>query len=492
MREQLGAQAGEAGPGPFWRTLRGQLLLGLGVILPVAALSVGLITHWATRQQLAEGQVDHARLLGKALAGLASAGLSGTAEDRATLALAAAQLGGGSYLARFTIVDRALRPVASGAGALPLDETGVALVRRAIATEQQLVAVFASDRGGLRVATPVYAPRLAAVAGAVQLELPLSDDVQRPPLLFWLLMAANSVVLLLFVGVVITRYVARPIEALQRAASRVAGGDLSGSLSEEGAYELASLAASFNGMVGALREQRVRLDEQRQSLIRSEKLASVGHLAAGVAHEVGNPLQAIIGFTDLLLAGGLEPQQGREFLQRTQREAQRIHAIIGGLLDYARPLDDHAEAVLLSAAVEEAVALVAHQRRFRHVVVEQQGLAALPAVAASQQRVVQVLVNLLLNAGDAIEGEGRVVIAGRAAPGAAVELRVSNSGRPIAAEDRARIFEPFFTTKDPGQGTGLGLSVAQSIAALLGGSLELDQDAPTTTFVLRLPRWRAD
>ncbi|MBK8479752.1 MAG: HAMP domain-containing histidine kinase [Proteobacteria bacterium] len=487
----LGASEARAlGRGPWWRTLRGQLLLGLAVILPVAALSVGLITHWATRQQLAEGQVEHARMLGKALAALASTGLSGTAEDRASLQMVVSQLGGGAYPARFTVVDRALRPLGVAVGAWPPGQAGAELLRRAIATEQQLVMVGAPERGSVRVATPVYAPRLAAVAGAVHLELPLSVDVQRPPLLFWLLMAANSVVLLLFVGVVITRYVARPIEALQRAASRVAAGDLSGTLGEEGAYEIASLAASFNGMVGALREQLERLDQQRRSLIRSEKLASVGHLAAGVAHEVGNPLQAIIGFTDLLLADDLDAQQREEFLQRTQREAQRIHAIIGGLLDYARPVEDHAAAVPLAAAVEEAVALVVHQRRFRHVVVEQQGLAALPAVAASQQRVVQVLVNLLLNAGDAIERDGRVVITGDAPPGAPVALRVSNNGRPIVAAHRSRIFEPFFTTKDPGQGTGLGLSVAQSIAALLGGSLELDPEVAATTFVLRLPRWR--
>ena len=267
-------------------------------------------------------------------------------------------------------------------------------------------------------------------------------------------------------------------------------------LSPQGAYELASLAESFNSMTASVEQQLERLARQqrelatsKEQLIRSEKLASVGRLAAGVAHEVGNPLQSIIGFSEMLVGQDLAGGQEKDFLGRIRDEANRIHRIIRELLDYARPVEDAMEPVDLAALVDQSLKLVAVQKKFREIKIVQKGLAALPPGAASSQRLVQVLVNIFLNAADAMAGQGTLTIIGHELEDGRVELRVSNSGPPIPPEDHGRIFDPFFTTKEPGAGTGLGLSVAQSIVESYAGRLTLSPDAPQTTFRLSLHRW---
>ncbi|MFH1132432.1 MAG: ATP-binding protein, partial [Pseudomonadota bacterium] len=251
-----------------------------------------------------------------------------------------------------------------------------------------------------------------------------------------------------------------------------------------------SLAKSFNTMAISLREKMNRVEEQRWHLVRSEKMASVGRLATGVAHEVGNPLQSIMGFADLLLSEkGIDNKTSRDFIGRIQSEANRIHRIIRELLDYSRPVTDVVEAIHLKGVVEQSVQLMRPQQRFREVVLDCEGLTELPAVYSNSQRLVQVIVNLLLNAADAMNGKGRVELKGYysdANPNQ-VELHVSNDGPPIPPEDRERIFDPFFTTKNPGQGTGLGLAICQSIMESINGSLFL-ADVPQTCFVVRIPK----
>ncbi|MCC6748617.1 MAG: HAMP domain-containing protein [Deltaproteobacteria bacterium] len=467
--------------------LRAQLLGGLAVILLVATLSVGAITGWATRQQALAARLEQARVLGRGLGAAAAPLLDAGPSGAAALRRWATALAPTPAIRSVLVLDRGRRVravVGERLGAAGSD----ALVRRALLTEQEQVQELEGAEPVVEVVTPLLGARGAI--GVLRLVVPLGAEGPSWPTLFWILMAVDSAVLMLFVGLVLSRYVARPVERLQRAAERVARGDLEVRLEEKGAYELTSLAASFNSMTGALRGQLARLEEQRQHLIRSEKLASIGRLAAGVAHEVGNPLQSIVGFTELLLARRELPEEQRDALGRIQAEAQRIHEIVRELLDYSRPVEEAVERTSLGAVVEQALALVGPQQRFRQVTVERVGLENLPFAAASASRLVQVLVNLLLNAADALDGRGRVRLEARLVGGGSIELRVSNDGPPIPPADRGRIFDPFFTTKSPGQGTGLGLAVSQSIVESFGGRLVLaDEPDGETTFVMSLLVW---
>jgi signal transduction histidine kinase len=474
--------------------MRTQLLLGLVFMIAVATVSVGAITAWATRWQVAEQRLAHGRLLGQTLAWV----LAPVLERRGELQRAVSAVVGGD-VRRIQVVDRASRPLAAAGPTYgrPLDDPTLVQALSLEKTRAQLVEDDGATR--LQVAAPILIR--GRLAGAARMEVSVGEGGLRWPTLFWVLMAFDGLLLVLFVGFVLTRYVVKPVERIQRAALQVTEGDLFARVAPEGGAELVSLAESFNSMTAHLRDQLNRLERQREEIVatreqvvRSEKLASVGRLAAGVAHEVGNPLQAIVGFSDMLARGGLDEGQEADFHARLKSEAERIHQIIRQLLDYARPVEDAIEPVDLAAVVEQSLQLVGPQRKLKQVEVEREGLGQLPPAAANTQRLVQVLVNLLLNAADAIaegerpprsqggegEGAGTVTVRGQPLDDDQVEIRISNTGPAIPLEDRGRLFDPFFTTKDPGEGTGLGLSVAQSIIESYGGRLELadDEQAP--------------
>jgi len=473
--------------------LRTQLVLGMVLIVLVATVSVGAITTWATRSQITESQLASARVLGSTVARVLGAGLTGRVRSgqAAWLHQAAAGMTAGTLVRRVDVVDPRARLLASSATPIS-SHFGDPQLRLALRTERQVVRVT-DDK--LLVCTPLFVR--GALAGVVRLELPFGTAHLGWPTLFWVLMGIDGLLMVVFVVFVLTRYVLRPVAAMQQAATRVTEGDLSVRLDEEGGRELVVLAASFNTMTASVADQVERLEQQRKELaasreqvIRSEKLASVGRLAAGVAHEVGNPLQAIMGFTDLLQQEKLPARERKDFLDRIELETQRIHRIIRELLDYARPVDDEHQPVDLAAAVDQASQLVVPQQRLREVTINADAMGGLPAAAANTQRLVQVLVNLLLNAADAMEEGGTITISAEA-DAQRVELRVANDGPPIPAADRGRIFDPFFTTKDPGAGTGLGLSVAQSIVESYGGRLTLAPEQ-ATCFVLSLHRWKEE
>jgi len=304
----------------------------------------------------------------------------------------------------------------------------------------------------------------------------------------------------------------RPVEALTRASERLAAGKLDARAPIGGAAEVARLSIAFNAMSDDLRRERAALDQRvaelekttrelraaQSSLVRSEKLASVGRLSAGVAHEIGNPLTAILGLVELLQSGDLEPGEQAEFLKRIRGETERIHRIIRDLLDFARAQPDgpgEAGATAdLAVVVDRAVTLVAPQKDLRRIVIERRVAPELPPVRGSEDRWTQILLNLLLNAADAIEGEGTitVVLEGEGESEGEVErvrLVVSDSGPGIAKEVLGRLFEPFVTTKPPGSGTGLGLAVCLSLVEGFGGRMSAENvEGGGARFTIAAPR----
>ena len=351
----------------------------------------------------------------------------------------------------------------------------------------------------------------AGVAGAalvLGLGLPLAAGGALGPAAVVVLAAAVAAGVAAVGAALLLRQVGRPVDRVLAAAGALgaAGGDLPllGAPEDASGRGLSGAAVAFERLAGALAAERARLAEKvgeleranaalvsaRESLVRAERLATAGRLASGVAHEVGNPLGAITGYVELardrLAALGREPDEASrtpsaerasprrevdDFLARIGAEAQRIDRLVRDLLDLARPAEPLLAPVDLAAPVDAALRLARVQGRFRGVEVEVSLPPSLPAVSADARRLAQVFLNLLLNAGDAMGGAGRVSVAARA-EGGAVAVEVRDSGPGIPAADLPRVFEPFFTTKAAGQGTGLGLAISQGIVESFGGALE--------------------
>jgi signal transduction histidine kinase len=303
----------------------------------------------------------------------------------------------------------------------------------------------------------------------------------------------------------LTRLIVRPLDQLGHAAERVATGGRRLELPKSGSPELEALGQSLRAMTERLLKEEdalrrkideveratLRLKAAQDSLIRSEKLASVGRLAASLAHEIGNPISALIGLQDLLLSAELPPDEQRDFVQRMRRETERIHRILRDLLEFARPTENTSEPSepgSVERAIFDTTALLAPQKALDDVELALDVEPDLPNVGLSDERLVQVVLNLVLNAADACGPGGRVAIAARRSEHG-VTLEVVDNGPGVSPEVAERLFEPFVTTKDTGKGTGLGLAVCRGLLEAVGGSISLDGAATEgARFVVVLPR----
>ena len=352
-------------------------------------------------------------------------------------------------------------------------------------------------RASPRTVLFLHALALAALAVLVLLALGLPAVVRGRfgAATLVALALALGMVLLVAGAAMLFRGVARPVDRLLVAAARLeprgaaARDDLPvlGEPGEASGPALERAAVAFERLVGALAAERVRLAakveeltaanrelaQARASLLRSEKLATVGRLASGLAHEVGNPLGAVRGYVDLArarLPAGADPALA-DALSRIEEAAVRIDRTVRELLDFARPTAPLLAPLALPPVIEGALRLARVQERFRDVEVELDLPPALGPILGDEHQVSQVLLNLLLNAGDAMRGAGRVRVAARAAGGGRIAVRVEDAGPGIAPGDLPHVFDPFFTTKEPGAGTGLGLAIGHRIMESLGGEI---------------------
>jgi two-component system, NtrC family, sensor kinase len=196
----------------------------------------------------------------------------------------------------------------------------------------------------------------------------------------------------------------------------------------------------------------------------------VGKLAAGVAHEVGNPLSGILGYLSLAQARAKGDPQLADFLQRIDAEVQRIDQIVRGLLDLGRSGKGATASIDAASVVENAVRLLGKGPDFQKVAVALE-LPRDAVVRAESGALAQVVINLLLNAAQAMGGDGRIVVRGERADGK-LRLHVEDTGPGIPADALPHLFEPFFTTKEAGQGSGLGLAISRHLVESMGGALE--------------------
>ncbi|MEE9614576.1 MAG: ATP-binding protein [Thermodesulfobacteriota bacterium] len=308
----------------------------------------------------------------------------------------------------------------------------------------------------------------------------------------------------------LSRAITGPIKKLEATATRVAGGSFGDRAEVQVDNEIGRLATALNTMGERLEEEIRRLGEVNRELVetqdellRSSTLAAVGRLAAGLAHEVGNPLGAVSGYLDILKSGASDKEEEEEILERAGKEVDRINAIVREFLDASRPSKGPPREVDVNAVVKECVSSLAHHSGFKGIKTDIRLKDDIPPVTIDEGKLRQVFMNLLLNAAEAMGEAGTaavrtVTVETGIVDASSGEMRKGgrrrydppavrddetrtfayasfrDTGPGISAEDAARLFEPFFTTKSPGRGTGLGLFVSEGIIKTYGGRIEVE------------------
>ncbi|GFO65977.1 sensor histidine kinase [Geomonas paludis] len=286
-----------------------------------------------------------------------------------------------------------------------------------------------------------------------------------------------------------SRRLTRPIEKLSEATRMVGQGRFEIEVPAVSGDEIGALAGSFNRMAVELKQREQALKDLYGQLVQSEKMAAFGALGAGIAHEVKNPLAGILGITQLSLRGVESGHPLEKNLHIIEKETKRCKTIIENLLKFARQEQVEFGEVDLAQVVADALAIVDHQLGINSVKVEQVVEPGLPACRGNANQLQQVLMNLMINAQQAMGGTAGVVrLSARRLEEGGLELRVSDNGPGIPKEVQGKIFDPFFTTKPAGQGTGLGLSVSYGIVKDHGGEIRLEsEEGVGTTFIITLP-----
>lgn len=484
----------------FFRRLSVRIGLNLIVLLALGMGLMNMVMTLAVQRTLVHQETERARRLAAALA------RNRPNEDLSREFRLMAKLSPGIEIRQFhpdTVAPQ--EPEGNGLSAL---------VRAAARNRQPLDRTVGQTWGVFwkrpaRVQAAVPQPGGGSVGVSLDLR-PLYGNLRRTEGMILGYFLVN-LLLLSFAGVArLHRLAVYPLHRLLQRAEAFRGDEEVFFLGEEDGGEFTQLSRSLNrmlfrisegkqslrSMVRSLETANRELRQARKDVINAEKLASVGRLSAGIAHEIGNPIAIVIGYLELLKQPDLPEPDRAEFVRRTEAEIHRINAIIRQLLDLSRPSAGQTEPVSLHNLIREIGEVVGCQPLMNEIQLDLHLDASADRVLADPGQLRQVFLNLLLNAADAIASqekgasEGRIEISTRLreASRTEIEIAVVDNGPGIPEDQLDNIFDPFFTTKEPGKGTGLGLSVSFMIVQAAGGSITATSPSGDgTRIVIRLP-----
>jgi len=314
-------------------------------------------------------------------------------------------------------------------------------------------------------------------------------DMRKETLTIFFGITLLGVVLSIFIASLLSDTIVKPIDSLVQASHRISQGDFSVIVTPRSKNEIGELEATFNLMASSLEARNLEIKRlTERHMARSEKLASIGRLAAGIAHEINNPLTSVLTFSSLLLRKADESQ--REKLDIIVKETTRCGEIVRELLNFARQSEPKKEACNINKIIVSALSLTKNQLKVSdsriNTAVE---LQELPPSMADRDQLLEVFINMVINALDAMPQGGDLTTKTRLLEdGKTIEITVSDTGQGIPEEDLEKIFEPFFTTKEAGKGTGLGLAVSYGIIEAHKGSIDVKSEVGKgTTFIITLP-----
>jgi len=315
-------------------------------------------------------------------------------------------------------------------------------------------------------------------------------DMRNKTTTIFLGIAFTGMIFALIVSSFLAKGILQPIRQLIFASHQWADGNLDYRVDATQRDEIAELAETFNLMASSLKERDERLKEYtQQQIMKSERLATLGQLAAGVAHEINNPLGAILMYSHLSMEEVGTDDPCHKNLEKVAAEATRCKNIVRGLLDFARQSEPNVEEADANEILGRTLSVIQNQALFQNIKITTTLCASLPKAMMDCGQIQQVFTNIILNAAEAIEEQGEINITTRIVEdGKFIEIEFADTGHGISRENLEKIFDPFFTTKEVGHGTGLGLAVSYGIIARHKGSIEVNSSpGKGTTFIVRLP-----
>lgn len=307
--------------------------------------------------------------------------------------------------------------------------------------------------------------------------------------LAFIFIAIDAVVFFIFGWFLLGRGIVKPVKKLLIATEEVSKGIFSYHIEMSEYHEINTLAKSFNRMTERLKEKtehlnktieelkqsNLKLQTAQESLILAEKLATTGRLAAGLAHEIGNPLGSITTYLDYLLKDKNLRAENKDCLIRVQKEVCRIDLIVREFLDLASPSRGIITLVDMKKTISNILSLLKHRKEFKNIKIESNIPEYFPEVKLDAHKIQQVLFNILLNAADAVNENEDIKVTGKVlGHEKKILISILDNGIGIEEKDIQKIFDPFFTTKEPGKGTGLGLSICQKIITDMGGEIMIE------------------
>jgi two-component system NtrC family sensor kinase len=313
-------------------------------------------------------------------------------------------------------------------------------------------------------------------------------DIQKQ--MIWLNLGITT--LGMMIAFVISLYfgntIIKRIRILRKATEAIASGNLDYKLSPDNISGFNMLDEAFNEMAKSLKDRNDQLQTMHYQLAITERLTALGQMAAGVAHEINNPLGGILLYSSILLEDVAEDSPLRENIQKIIYQTNRCKEIVQSLLDFARTPTGDMVPLQINDVINISLKLVKDQAMFHGIEIETNLAENLPEVKGDMSRLEEVFLNLFINAADAMKGCGKLTITSKMRRKDTVRITIADTGKGIDKKDISHIFEPFFTTKETGQGTGLGLSIAYGIIRKHKGSIEVEcRQGRDTTFIICLP-----
>jgi len=509
----------------FLRGLKAKIALNIAILLLVAMLLIVMVTMVTVKRELIRSEIDRANIL---LASIEENLLNNLAPAAGVSDLISesfiTKMINDSQISQALVLGSKGERCYLGAKSRTTSDEFTGYTQKAIATGEKKIhffdtslIIFWKQNPRMILSAPLI--KSGATLGGVSIEFPLNrvHHTLRRSQRFLFIYIFINLIILTFVGIQrISKPYLQPLARLaKRAADYKEDDDLIFSVRKED-NELSSLSKALNNMlrrisadkeklrstVLSLERANLELKQAQRDIIRAEKLASVGRLSAGIAHEIGNPIGIVIGYLELLRQPDITEDERDEYIQRTEDEIERINNIIRQLLEISRPANSDRMAVSVHDIVQDTADVLYVQPLMSNIELVLNLAADSDTVLADPNQLRQVFLNLIINAADAISG-GEKITGGKLEISTTREkngdhdsqtatdhlkIMFADNGPGIAEENLSNIFDPFFTTKDPGRGTGLGLSVSFMIVESLGGKMTgTSEIGKGTTLEISLP-----